>query len=233
MPQKEQIHTGHRERLKNRFRQEGLDHFQEVNVLELLLFYCIPKQDTNPLAHRLIDEFGSLKNVLEAEPEELRRVKGMGEHSTLFLSLLRQLSRYYSVQCAQPGRMLATLDACGEYLRQYFLGRKNETVFLLSLDAKCAEISCRMVGEGGVNSANVPIRRVVEMAIREHAQSVVLAHNHPNGLAIPSREDIQTTHRVAKALAAVDIQLADHVVVAGDDFISMVQSGFFRPGMDG
>ena len=115
------------------------------------------------------------------------------------------------------------------YLIPHFFGRRNETVFILCLDAKCKVLGCVEVGEGSVNSAGVPIRRIVETALAYSATTVVLAHNHPSGLALPSGEDVQTTHRVAAALNAVEISLADHIVVADDDFVSIVQSGYYRP----
>jgi DNA repair protein RadC len=125
--------------------------------------------------------------------------------------------------------ILSTVDACGKYLVPYFQSRRNETVFLLCLDAKCKVLCCKELGEGSVNSAAVPIRRIVEVALGANATSVVLAHNHPSGLAIPSGEDVQTTRRVAIALNAVEITLADHIVVADDDYVSLAQSGLYRP----
>ncbi|MBQ7330037.1 MAG: hypothetical protein IJX01_09090 [Oscillospiraceae bacterium] len=225
------IHEGHRQRLKDRFRREGLDNFDELYVLELLLFYCIPRKDTNPIAHRLLDQFGSLTAVLEASPEELEKVEGISEAASTFLSLITQVGRYYQVRRAEPGDILRTSDQCGNYLMPYFFGRDTETVFMLCLDAKCKVICCKKVGEGNVNSANIPIRRVVEMALSANATSVVLAHNHPSGLALPSADDVQTTLRVSAALETVEITLADHIVVCGDDYISMAQSQYFTPNM--
>lgn len=224
------IHDGHRQRLKQRFRQEGLDNFDELYVLELLLFYCVPRVDTNPLAHRLLDHFGSLTQVLGASAEELEKVSGVGENISTFLSLITEVGRYYQVKQAEPGTILCTIEECGKYMMPYFFGRENETVFLLCLDAKCKVINCQKVGEGSVNSANIPIRRIVEMALRSKATTVVLAHNHPSGLAIPSAEDIQTTLRVAQAMEAIEIVLADHIIVARDDFVSIVQSQYYKPG---
>lgn len=223
------IHEGHRQRLKDRFRREGLDNFNELYVLELLLFYCIPRKDTNPIAHRLLDHFGSLAAVLEASPEELEKVGGISEAASTFLTLIPQVGRYYQVCRTKEGQALRDSDQCGNYLMPYFIGRNTENVFLLCLDAKCDVICCKKVGEGNVNSANIPIRRVVEMALSANATSVVLAHNHPSGLALPSADDIQTTLRVAAALEAVEIALADHIVVCGDDFVSMAQSHYFTP----
>ncbi len=223
------IHDGHRQRLKGRFRKEGLDNFDELYVLELLLFYCVPRKDTNPLAHTLLEEFGSLTGVLNASREELEKIPGINESISTFLSLITQVNRYYLVKQHEPGKILRTIDECGNFLVPYFVGREIETVFLLCLDAKCKVICCKKVGEGSVNSANIPVRRIVEMALAVNASTVILAHNHPSGLALPSADDIQTTHRVAKALEAVELILADHIVVSKDDYVSMVQSQYYKP----
>lgn len=224
------VHDGHRERLKKRFLVEGLDNFTDIQVLELLLFYCIPRRDTNELAHRLIERFGSLSQIFESKPEKLMTVEGIGENAALFLSLISAVERYTSVDRMKNCRQMVSTEDCGNYLVPRFKNRTQETVFLLSLDAKCQLLSCQMVGEGSVNSANVPIRRVVEMALAANATTVVLAHNHPSGLALPSHEDIITTKRLAAALEAVDITLGDHLVVADGEFVSLVQSGYYRPG---
>ena len=220
------IHDGHRQRLKDRFLQQGLDGFTDIQVLELLLFYAIPRRDTNPIAHALLKKFGSVRQVLEAPLERLTEVDYITENAAALLKLMPAMLRYYQVDKAKAEMPLVTIQACGDYLKHFFLGRKNETVFLLCLDAKCKVLACREVGEGSVNSANVPIRRVVEIALAEGASTVVLAHNHPSGIAIPSGEDIATTRRLAAALSTVDVILADHIVVADDDYVSMVQSGY-------
>lgn len=223
------IHDGHRKRLKDRFRKEGLDSFDDLYVLELLLFYCFPRKDTNLIAHRLLDRFGSLAGVLDASPKELESIEDVGESTTMFLSLLKAVWRRYEVEQAAGQVPLRTISQCGAYIRPHFIGRTNESIFLLCLDAKCKAICCRLVGEGSINSASVSIRKIVETALNSNATSVILAHNHPSGLAIPSPEDIQTTQRLAVALAAVEIILADHLVFADEEFVSMVQSGKYSP----
>ena len=222
------IPAGPRQRLKERFLRDGLDHFEEHQVLELLLFYGIPQRDTNEIAHELIRKFGSLSKVLEATPEELSEVKYVGDNVTTLFQLITAVARYYQVNCAMREEILTSIDACGRYLVPFFYERQNETVFLLCLDAKCKVLSCEKVGEGSVNSAGVPVRKIVELALKANATSVILAHNHPSGLAIPSGEDIQTTRRVAMALDAVEIGLVDHIIVADSDWVSLSQSGLYR-----
>lgn len=226
------IHDGHRQRLKKRFLEEGLDSFAEVNVLEILLFYCIPRRDTNPIAHALLSRFGSLANVLEAPVEELMKVEGISENSATYLSLTTAVGRYYMMNKASQNTVLDSIEKCGAYLCPVFVGMRNETVYLLCLDAKCKVLCCREVSEGSANAAGISIRKIMEIALSANATTVLLAHNHPSGLALPSGEDIQTTKNVSAALRAVDIQLADHIIVSDDDFVSLAQSGFYDPNQN-
>lgn len=225
------MHTevGHRQRVKNRFLQEGLDAFEEVHALELLLFYAVPRVDTKPLARALLNRFGTLALVLEATAEELMEVPGVGKNVATYLTLITAAGRYYQKCRSDRPVILDSTEKYGSYMADLFYGCRNETVYLLCLDAKCKVLSCRKLGEGDANSANVPIRRAVEMALSVNATTVILAHNHPSGIAIPSREDVDTTERLATALGAMDIVLADHVVVAEDEFVSMVQSRIYDP----
>lgn len=223
------IHEGHRQRLKERFCKEGLENFDDLYVLELLLYYCIARKDTNPIAHRLLERFGSLQRVLEADKKSLMQIEGMGEHAAVFLTLIREVGRYYQIQSSQIGSVLGSVEACGKFMQPYFYGRDKETVYLLCLDAKCKVLCCKKVEEGSVNSANISIRKVVEAALSANASSVVLGHNHPSGLAVPSGEDIQTTKRLSSALQLVDITLVDHLIFAEDEFVSVAQSGRYSP----
>lgn len=223
------IHNGHRARVKARFTKDGLDGFNEHQVLELLLFYAIPQRDTNEIAHNLLNRFGTLAQVIDAPIKELIKVEGISENAATFLSLIRQLERYYHVNRSLQTDILTSIDQCGEYLVPFFNGRKQEMVYLLCLDAKCKVLSCRVVEEGGVNSAGVSIRKIVDVALTENATSVVLAHNHPSGVALPSDEDVQSTMKIAQALHYVDVVLIDHIVVADGDFVSMLHSNYYNP----
>ncbi len=225
------MHTsaGHRQRVKKRYRKEGLDSFDEVHVLELLLFYVIPRVDTKPVARALLDHFGTFHQVLEATQAELEGVPGVGENAATFLTLFNAVGRYYRTSRGKEIRILRTIEQCGEYLENYFHGRRNETVVMLCLDAKCKVLCCRVMGEGSVNSANIPIRKMVEVALGVNATSVVLAHNHPSGVALPSAEDRETTRLLASALGAMNIILSDHLIFADDEFVSLVQSRLYNP----
>ena len=223
------IHKDHRRRVKDRFLGEGLDCFDELHALELLLFFSIPQRDVNPLAHKLLDHFGNLHQVLKAPPEQLMAVEGVGEHTAILLGLVKGLSQKYLIDYDEKHIQLLTLESCGKYLMDRFVGRRDEVVMLLCLDAKRMPLCCRIVSEGSVNSAEISIRKVVEAALAVNATSVVLAHNHPSGIAVPSGEDIVTTRRMAMALDAVGITLDDHVVVADRDYVSLVQSGYYHP----
>jgi len=216
--------------MKNRFLTHGLDNFDDHNVLELLLFYALPRGDVNELAHELINRFGKLADVFDAPIEELKKVNGVGDNTATLIKLIPQICRRYMISRSVSGDDIHITDSkkAGAFIVPYFYGEREETVYMICLDAKCKVINCRMLFRGEVNSANVSIRKIVETALAYKATSVILTHNHPSGIAIPSREDERTTERVMEALKAVDIILADHIVVADEDFVSMADNGFFR-----
>lgn len=221
------VHDGHRERLRDAFLENGLDSMTDIQALELLLTYAIARKDVNPLAHALLDHFGSLPNVLDATPADLQRIPGVGQHTAALLTLLPQIMRRYAIQKNETGAILKTTDAIGRYLMPYFFGATEEKVCLLCLDAKCKVLDCRILFSGNINAVAVSVRKIVEEALRRNASSVVLSHNHTTGIALPSREDQETTRQVLHALDAVGILLSDHIIVAGDDFVSLADSGFF------
>jgi DNA repair protein RadC len=213
--------------MKQRFLKTGLNNWDAVNILELLLFYAVPQKDTNPIAHRLLNRFGSLAGVLDAPSEQLKKVEGVGDSVVTLLKLVPQLAQQYEISKNDGVLILDTTSKAGSYLVPYFFGERDEVVYLLCLDAKCKVLTCRELFRGGINSAAVSARKIVEAAIGCNATSVVLAHNHPSGVALPSKEDEATTRSIQRALDAVDILLADHIVVADGDFVSMADNGFF------
>lgn len=219
------IHNKHRERLRERFVKEGLDNFSEINALELLLFFCLPRIDTNPVAHELLNRFGSFAGVLDAPVEELKKVNGIGDKAAFFLDFIPQAARYYMASKEKESRLLLTSDDAIRYMRNLFIGQTEEIVYAAALDAKGKVITVQKLSKGSKNSSSLNGRMVAEFALSVGAQRIVLAHNHPGGLAIPSGDDLAVTGEVKKALSVLGVHLMDHIIVCDDDAVSLSQSG--------
>ena len=219
------IHDGHRERLRANFIENSLDSFNELNSLELLLFYAIPRRDTNELAHRLLDRFGSLSGVFDASFYELMEVDGIGENAASLITLIPEIMRKSRISGVSDTKVITSSSAAGKYLVPRFLYQKIEILLLLCLDSQKRVISCVEVNRGVVNSVDANVRRIVELALKYRATSVIISHNHPDGVALPSREDDFITGKIGKALSSVGITLSDHIIVAGETFASYADSG--------
>lgn len=218
------VHDGHRQRMKRKLIEQGLDIFDDHHVLELLLFYSVPRADVNPLAHALLEHFGSLERVFEAPAEELAKVSGIGESSVALLKLIPGVSRRYAIDQNRFDDILDSTAKAGEYLTARFMYERDEVVYLVCLDAKCKVICCKPLFRGAATSAEISIRKIAELALARNAASVILSHNHTSGIALPSIEDEMTTKKLKAALNAMGIELADHIIVASGDFISMAES---------
>lgn len=218
------LHDGHRARKKNQFLQSGLDSFADHEALELLLYYAIPRRDTNPTAHLLLKKFGSLDGVLNANVEELQQVEGVGASAAVLLTLCAQLVRR-SMRATAKETLLNTVERCGRYFLPLLRGERREVLYQACLDGKGKLLICKKLSEGDVDSAMFSVRQVVHNALLYDASAVVLAHNHLSGVALPSEEDRIATRRVRAALKELNIDLMDHIIVADGDFVSMNQSG--------
>ena len=222
------VHDGHRERLRARFAEHGLDSFNELNALELLLCYAIPRRDTNEIAHRLLDAFGSLSGVYQASMQELTSVPGIGENAATLILMVPQIVKKAHVSKAKETKIIRNSTDAGNYLLPYFLDEPDEIVMMLCLDNKRAVICCREMGRGVVNCVDANIRRMVETALKVKATTVIVAHNHPNGVALPSREDDNFTRTLYRSLGLLGITLEDHIIVANDEFVSLADSGIMH-----
>lgn len=220
------IHDGHREKMRQRFMTGGLDAFADHEILELLLYYAIPRRDTNPIAHALMERYGSLPAVLAAPMEDLKRTEGIGESAAVLLHLVPQVCRRARLAQVGEDQVLNSSERAGAYLLECFDGESREVIYQLCLDRKGKLLACKRLGEGSVASADLDVRRLVENAILTSASAVILAHNHPSGVALPSDGDYTATMRVRAALNAIGIELADHIIVADGDFVSMADSGY-------
>ena len=224
------LHDGHRNRLKNRFLNEGLTNSEDHNVLELLLFYSIPRSDTNEIAHELLNKFGSLHGVFEAGMEDLMSINGISRHSAVLIKMIPELFVVYGRDKVRDIQKINSSDDAKQFFIPRFYGKVREEVQIVLLDDKMNIIKWVKIYEGSVNSANVPIRKIVEIAIENRATNVIIAHNHPTGLILPSKDDLRATAKVREALALVDIKLLDHVIVSDNEAASLKDSGYSELG---
>ncbi len=222
------IHDGHRDKMRQRFLKGGLEYFADHEALELLLYYAIPRRDTNPIAHALMERYGSLTAVLTAPVEDLERVEGIGRSAAVLLRLVPQLYQKARLSDARRETVLNSAERAGAYLLDRFAGERTEVVYQLCLDRKGRLLACKRLGEGGVASAELDIRALMRNVMLTEASAVILAHNHPSGVALPSADDYTTTARVREALDTVGVILADHIIVADGDFVSMAESGYLK-----
>lgn len=215
-------HENHRARVRETFRRAGVDGMPDHNLLELLLFYSIPRKDTNEIAHRLIETFGSLNGVFDASYERLAEVEGVGESSALLLSLVPGICRRYVEGMTDKKKInLSTPEAVSDYLVKKYYGCKTEVFYMLCLDGVGNLINCCKLSEGSAGTVVVDKRTMLEAALRNNADKIIFAHNHPNGIAVPSKEDLEMTYEFATILSPVGIRLADHFIVAGSETLSL------------
>lgn len=217
------MHEHHRQRMKERFLREGIENFEPHNVLELLLFFSIPQKDTNEIAHRLIDRFGSLAAVFDAPFSELIKVDGIKEHSATLIKLVPALAqRYISEANSNDGKFLPTMADVGKYFISKYIGATKETVYLLLLDNKYKIIDCVKIHEGSVNSSAITMRKLIELALESKASAAVLAHNHPGGIPVPSADDIFTTKETERAFTLIGVSFLGHILVAGNKYVNIL-----------
>ena len=207
------IHTGHRERLRERFQRSGMDDFADHEVMELLLTYAIPRVDVNEQAHRLIERFGSVAGALDALPQELCEVDGIGPRAAQFLTMLPSVFRRYALNKCEPGEPMDTLAKIGEFLHAKYTGITFERVYLLLFDNSMRLIDCCHLDDGAVNSSKVTVRKITDLCVFKHASCAVLAHNHPMGLAIPSGDDLAVTQTVENTMEAIGVLFLDHIII--------------------
>lgn len=226
----ESVHSGHRERMRERYLETRLQGFQPHEVLEMLLYYGVPRKDTNEMAHRLIEQFGSLHGVLSAEPSEIMRISGVTQNAAVLLSMIRAVS-WYDVCDRLNGTVLDTYGKVCNYFAEIYLYEERETVRLAMLDQELHVRRCETISEGHPSAARITVRSITEAMYRANCNIAVLAHNHPRGTAKISSEDIAVTRHLAETLAKASISLVDHVVVASNRAVSLREAGAFL-GLD-
>lgn len=218
------IHDGHRQRMKAKFLQSGLENFDSHNILEILLYYALPRSDTNEVAHNLINRFGSLSAVFDAPIEELCKVGGLSEHSAILIKLVPEIYSAYSIDKLKNIKTIKTSKEAGEYFVPRFAAKTTEEVWIALLDDKYNIVKCVKVGLGNVNSTRISVKNIIAETTKSGATNVMIRHNHPAGVALPSKDDISLTEKINLALKLVDVKLLDHIIVADGDYYSMADN---------
>ncbi len=222
----ENLHKGHRERVRRKFIELGFDGFDKHEILELLLFYSRPRVDTNEIAHRLLDKFKTITAVCDADIDELKEVNGIDESSAVLLKMIPLLTKEYLSGVGRNCVLREYRTVCDFFTKQ-FIGEREEKIRIACLDDKLRLIKCSIISDGVPGNVPVNIRKIVEFAFKNKSENIILAHNHPNGDAIPSDDDLRATSALYNTLKPIGINLLDHIIVAGDDAISLKESGAF------
>ena len=223
------IHSGHRERVRENYKKSGFDGFSDVNILEMLLFYSIPRKDTNVIAHNLLNEFGSISAVFDAPYDMLLKVRGITDNTATLISMTRELFKVYESDKIEKSKVsLDSAEKTSQYCVSRFLGQTEEQLYALLLDNNLSLINCVLISKGSPNTSSVDIRKIFEQVVASNATGVMITHNHPNGVAAPSSDDINLTKTVSDALKYINVKLYDHIIVAGRDAISLAASSKFR-----
>ena len=222
----EGLHSGHRARMRERYiNDNGLDSFAEHEVLELLLFYCIPHKDTNETAHKMLSEYGALANLFDAHPRDISKRCGVSVNTAVLLSMVPQLAkRYYHSKWENKVRLVSS-QLAGQYLIDMFAARNTEAFYILCLDAQRRLNSAALISEGTVEEAPIYIRNIAQTALLHNAVNVILSHNHPGGSISASGADIEATRQIIRTFELLEINVLDHIVVAGSKYFSFAENG--------
>lgn len=223
------IHAGHRQRVRDKFiAQNSLDDFADHNILEFLLFYSVPRADTNELAHRLIREFGSLKGVFDAPVEALMKVDGIGENTAVLIKLIPSLTRIYMNQDAQSIKTIITTQDAVNYLRPKFMGMRNEALAMLCLNRSGKILKYSVISKGGIDYTHVDTRKILFDILSNNATEIIIAHNHPGGLCAPSKADIEMTRMISQSVMNTGTVLRNHIIISENDYFSFADNSRMR-----
>lgn len=223
----ENLHEGHRDRLKKKFLDDH-NSLAEHELLELLLFYTNPRKDMNEKAIKMIKAFGSLSGLCDADPKDIATVCNVNINVALLVSLISKISTRNESEKAKNHKALKinTPENAGKHAIELFRGAKYEQFYLICLNSQKWVNYSALVQEGTINEVAVYTRLIVELALRHKAHSVILSHNHPGGSLTPSKEDIDITRAIEAALETINIIVNDHIIVSGNQFVSLKQHNY-------
>ncbi len=228
---KENVHKGHRKRMREDFEVVSFDIWHEHEVLEYVLQKAIPRVDTNKTAHELINECGGFANVFRASKKQLTNVYGVGEKAAEYLHMLGEFVHYYNRRRFDLNRAVLDSETCQEYMLDMFDGKEREHFYVICLDSNNRVISKAEKSEGGFDSVDIDVPKIVRFAVMNDAPKIVLAHNHPSGILKASNADIVSTQTISRVLLMCGITLVDHIIVAGGKCMSMRSEGLLEPNV--
>lgn len=225
----ENKHEGHRERVRRDFLENGFSETTPPHkILEMLLFYSIPRRDTNEIAHELINTFGSIQGVFDAPIDQLLKVKGITENTVALLKMILPIASIYRAEKVNHDKNFTSTNQIGDYLLEKYLCYTKETVAITSFNGKGQILGFDVLAEGDSSSAELSIRKILEIVMKRNPVCVVLSHNHPSGFAIPSNEDLALTNKLFTLLANINVRLLDHIIIANNDYVSLAQSRDYK-----
>ena len=214
-------HENHRKRMRERYRKNGANSLELHEFIELILYYAIPRVNTNNIAHELVNKFKTFNNILEADENALKEIHGISDSSALFFKILADIVKLYSLEQTLDIGDIKNRAYYEDYLVRYYKTETVEKVLLLNLNAKMDIISEDIICIGSVNSTQVDMNKLFKISLINNASNVILAHNHPNGIAYPSPDDIETTKRILNIFNEVNINFIDHYIIAGNQISSI------------
>lgn len=221
------VHDGHRKRLRERYEQNGIEGFSDHELLELLLGFALSRIDTNPIGHDLIDMFGDLRGVMDADPRDLKKISGMGDYAAFLLNFIPGLARRYFEEAGKQDLRFTNTRRMVEFFAPRFVGNKEEALYAAFLDENHRLIYCEKQFDGSINSVEIHARKIVREAQRCGAAFVVLAHNHFVDTN-PSIQDMKATNQLRDDLLKTGIELTDHIIICGNTGASMAESGHYK-----
>ncbi len=214
------LHSGHRQRLRLRYIKNGMDGMDEHQALELLLFYAIPRRDTNELAHLLLNQFGSLRGIFEANIERLREVEGVGESAAALIKLVPDIASKYWFSANKGSYTITSIASAAEYFKAMLFGKPVEHFYIACVDSAFRVKNCTLLSSGTPSQTPVEMNRIARIATGMNAEKIIIAHNHPGGSVSPSQSDIRVTMAIFEAMAGINITLIDHIIISDEDFFS-------------
>jgi len=218
-------YTGHRQRIKDKYKKSGIDGWLDYEVLELILSYAIARKDTKPIAKELLTRFKTINGVLAADREELKNLSGISEHAALFFNLLKDVAVLYLENGLHNKDLLSSPGVVFDYLKASLKGSIDEEFKTLFLNGRNQLIAIETLQTGTVNRSVVYPRKIVERSLYHHAVGVIIAHNHPAGTLKPSTDDCAVTKSIKDALKTVEISLLDHIIIGDNDYFSFNKKG--------